>query len=288
MDYLISVFDNLSERQKSLIISNKNMFRAFCEDIAYEHDLNIDEVVNEVSSHLKQKLENTTYLDIKPKKIDIKESSYLEMNRQYTLWHKNMVSEPLIKAILFKKYIAKGYTIEEIECFQFDDLEIQEAKLTLDKLTDNYDLRKPQVINWESGGDRKDRRKKADLYIQILNLLEQETDGISKTGILRLLKKDNGSWRKISNEVIDYLLAKGIVIKINKKYYLSKNISKKETPYHRKVYESLSEQSKSATKLLKELGYNNKKGRERLLKVLEVMKQYDYVEKVGTKWCVKV
>ena len=74
---------------------------------------------------------------------------------------------------------------------------------------------------------------------------------------------------------------------MNKKYYLSKYISEKETPYHRKVYESIYEEPKSITKILKELGYNNKRGRERLLKVLEIMEQYDYVERKGTKWGVK-
>jgi hypothetical protein len=286
MDYLVSVFDNLSERQKSLIVSNKNMFRAFCEDISYEHNLEIDIVITQVNEYLKNKLDNTIFTNPKTKKMNTKELSYLEMNRQYSIWHKQMVSEPLIKAILFKKYISKGYSVEEIQCFQFDEGEIKYAHQVLNSLTDNFELRKPQVISWESGGDRKDRKKKADLYIQILNLLEDNKMGMSKTGLLRALKKDNGSWRKVSNEVIDYLLSKAIVIKINKKYYLSKNISEKETPYHRKVYESISEKPKSITKMLKELGYNNKKGRERLLKVLDVMKQYDYVEKVGTKWSV--
>ena len=286
MSYLLSVLDNLSERQKSLIISNKNMFRAFCEDISYEQDIEIEDVITEVNDYLKDTLDNTVFTEPRSAKINTKELSYLEMNRQYNIWHKDMVVEPLIKALLFKKYISKGYTIEEVECFQFDDSELKEVRENIKNITDNYELRKPQVISWESGGDRKNRKKKADLYIEILNLLDDVKDGMSKTAILRVLKKDNGSWRKVSNEVIDYLLSKNIVIKINKKYYLSKNVSQRETPYHRKVYESLSDEPKSATKILKEIGYNNKKGRERLLKVLDVMKQYDYVEKVGTKWSV--
>ena len=286
MDYLVSVFDNLSERQKSLIVSNKDMFRAFCEDISYEHNLEIDEVINQVNDYLKHKLDNTIFTNAESKKINTKELSYLEMNRQYSIWHKQMVSEPLVKAILFKKYISKGYSLEEIQCFQFDEGDIKYAHEILNKLTDNFDLKKPQVISWESGGDRKDRKKKADLYIQILNLLEVNKVGMSKTDLLRTLKKDNGSWRQVSKEVIDYLLAKGLVMKINKKYYLSKNISEKETPYHRQVYVSISDEPKSVTKILKELGYNNKRGRDRLIKVLEVMQQYDYVEKVGTRWSV--
>ena len=72
----------------------------------------------------------------------------------------------------------------------------------------------------------------------------------------------------------------------NKKYYLSKNVSNRETPYHRKVYECLYENPKSITKILKELGYNNQKGRERLTKVLGIMEHHEYVEKEGQRWKV--
>jgi len=287
MESVILVYQSLSDRQKDLISSNTDMFNAFCEDLSYEHNIDLKSIESEVKKLIKNKLDNTIYNSINDKKMNPKELSYLEMNRQYSIWHEEMIMQPLVNALIFKKYIAKGYKIEEIECFQFDESEIRLAKESLKKISEIIDLKKPQVISWESGGNRKDRKKKANLYIEILNLLEENKEGMSKTGILRALKKDNGSWRKISNDVFDYLLGKNIVMKLNKKYYLSKYISEKETPYHRKVYESIYEEPKSITKILKELGYNNKRGRERLLKVLEIMEQYDYVERKGTKWGVK-
>jgi hypothetical protein len=291
MDTITNVFEKLSERQRDLIINNKDMFDAFCEDFAQEHNISLNDIISEVNilvGDIKDRLDNTIYNSIPKKPINLKEVSYLEMNRQYTIWHEDMVLKPLINALIYKKYISKGYKIDEIECFQFDEGEIQKAKDSLTTLTEISDFKKPQVISWESGGNRKDRKKKADLYIEILNLLEEDKDGMTKTGILRKLKKDNGSWRPVSNEIFDYLLSKNIALKINKKYYLSKNVSKRETPYHRKVYECLYENPKSITKILKELGYNNQKGRERLINVLKIMEQHEYVEKDGRKWKVVV
>lgn len=139
----------------------------------------------------------------------------------------------------------------------------------------------PQPV-LDSGNNFRVKQKKAKLMNEILEVLME--GGMSKTDILKTLNKDNASWRAISRDVLNYLIARNMVVSLGRKYYLSKNNSFRESPFHRKVYAILCDGPKTTTALLNGVGYNNPKGRKKLEEVLSLMISERFVVKSGNKW----
>ena len=139
---------------------------------------------------------------------------------------------------------------------------------------------------WNLGGNFKTQEKKAKLLEDIKKQLNYE--GLSKTGLLRAMNKDNPSWRLVCEEVLQYMVAKKIVVKMASKYYLTTNHSHRETPFHRNIYSALIEGSKSTSALLITIGYNNPKGRKKLLQALQIMVRERFVIRDGKYWKLAV
>ena len=139
---------------------------------------------------------------------------------------------------------------------------------------------------WDEGNNFTVKQKKAKLMNECLDILQQS--GYSKTEMLKLLNKDNVSWRKLATEVLDYMVARGMVIKVAKKYYIHNNQTFRETSFHRKVYSALCEGPQTTSAILRKIGYNNPKGRDKLFQVLTIMRNEDLVHKDGRFWNLSV
>ena len=132
-----------------------------------------------------------------------------------------------------------------------------------------------------------DRNKYNILMKQIVDLLKQSPNGITKTEILTNLKK-NGSWRQLRNDVLDYLEVTNKVRKVGTKYYHISNAGKVlETEFHRRVFESLSSGDKSLNKIMQVVGYNNQTGRRKVKSVLHLLWREGLVSKtVSGNWAI--
>lgn len=139
---------------------------------------------------------------------------------------------------------------------------------------------------WDEGNNFTVKQKKAKLMNECLDILQQS--GYSKTEMLKLLNKDNVSWRRLATEVLDYMVARGMVIKVAKKYYIHNNQTFRETSFHRKVYSALCEGPQTTSAILRKIGYNNPKGRDKLFQVLTIMRNEDLVHKDGRFWNLSV
>lgn len=139
---------------------------------------------------------------------------------------------------------------------------------------------------WDDGNNFTTKQKKAKLMNECLDLLQHS--GYSKTEMLKILNKDNVSWRKLATEVLDYMVARGMIIQVARKYYINNNQTFRETSFHRKVYSALCEGPQSTSAILRKTGYNNPKGRDKLFQVLSIMRNEDLIVKDGKYWSLAV
>ena len=136
---------------------------------------------------------------------------------------------------------------------------------------------------WNLGGSFKTQQMKAEIMNLILEDLENQ-GGKSKTQLLRSFNKDNITWRTITSEVLDYLVGKNLIVRVTNKYYLNKNQSFRESKIHRTIYSLLCEGPHTTSSLLRGIGYNNPKGKIKLLQALKIMEQELLVTKQGKHW----
>lgn len=153
-------------------------------------------------------------------------------------------------------------------------------KIVRSKKRDNFHI--------DRGVSFREREKRAILRMAIGKVV-RESQGVSKTQILRSLKKDNGSWRGRAQDALDELEAQNFIIKVGSKYYNQGDLLVRENTYHRKVYDIIvNEGPVSKSKILQLLKYRNPNGLKKLLPVLEMMKEEDLIEDIrGIKWIVK-
>ena len=109
---------------------------------------------------------------------------------------------------------------------------------------------------------------------------------ISKTELLRNIGKDNSSWRVVCNVVLEYMISRGILIMSERKYYYATKYNNREHGYHRKIYELIVDSPQSKTSILKEMGYNNTKGRQKLSNALEQLSIEGMIIRQGGSWVI--
>ena len=146
--------------------------------------------------------------------------------------------------------------------------------------------KKPRYV-LDRGESYKVREKRALLRMSIMTVI-RNTQGISKTQILRDIKKDNGSWRGRAQDALEELESQNLIIKVGSKYYNQGDLMARENTYHRKVYDIIVENGPvTKSKILTLLRYRNPNGLKKLIPVLEMMEQEYLIENVrGVKWKV--
>lgn len=140
---------------------------------------------------------------------------------------------------------------------------------------------------WNLGGDFRTQQKKGQIMKEILDLLARE-GGRSKTQMLKELNKDNITWREITQEVLEYLKARDMIVKVTNKYYSRNNQSFRESPIHRKIYSLLCESPHTTSSLLRGIGYNNPKGKVKLMQALSIMEQENLIRFENRYWGLAV
>ena len=201
--------------------------------------------------------------------------SQAEAQAQQAQYYEEYVLIPKAKAQIMEERLKKGYTLAEAETQGFEGEELSMVMQILRKSEESKPI--------QTG----DRNKYNILMKQIVDLLKQSPNGITKTEILTNLKK-NGSWRQLRNDVLDYLEVTNKVRKVGTKYYHISNAGKVlETEFHRRVFESLSSGDKSLNKIMQVVGYNNQTGRRKVKSVLHLLWREGLVSKtVSGNWAI--
>ncbi len=176
------------------------------------------------------------------------------------------------------------------------DLSKEEIRNTLEELIGDSNLNTsfkiPQLrlqkkkVSWDKGESFKIKEKKAKLMNKFLELLQKD-NGLSKTYMLKEIKKDNPLWRKLANDVLEYMVDRDLIIKISNKYYLTNTLLEKENTFHRKVYDYVCKGPITISSLLFNLNYRNPKGKTKLLSVLSLMEEEGMIYRDGNKWILR-
>jgi hypothetical protein len=82
------------------------------------------------------------------------------------------------------------------------------------------------------------------------------------------------------------MISRGILIMSERKYYYATKYNNREHGYHRKIYELIVDSPQSKTSILKEMGYNNTKGRQKLSNALEQLSIEGMIIRQGGSWII--
>ena len=108
---------------------------------------------------------------------------------------------------------------------------------------------------------------------------------LTKTEILKTIKKDKGEWRAAAKEVLLYLTTKKQIAKVGPRYHHTLHQPRMvETDFTRKVFESLYADELTVNGIVKLIGYDNSYGRRKVKRTLELLKSEGLVSHKGYVW----
>jgi len=108
---------------------------------------------------------------------------------------------------------------------------------------------------------------------------------LTKTEILKTIKKDKGEWRAAAKEVLLYLTAKKQIAKVGPRYHHAQHQPRMvETDFTRKVFECLYADKLTVNGIVKLIGYDNSYGRRKVNRTLELLKAEGLVSHKGYVW----
>ena len=108
---------------------------------------------------------------------------------------------------------------------------------------------------------------------------------LTKTEILKTIKKDKGEWRAAAKEVLLYLTAKNQIAKVGPRYHHTLHQPRMvETDFTRKVFECLYADELTVNGIVKLIGYDNSYGRRKVKRTLDLLKSEGLVSHKGYVW----
>ncbi len=108
---------------------------------------------------------------------------------------------------------------------------------------------------------------------------------LTKTEILKAIKKDKGEWRTAAKEVLLYLTAKSQIAKVGSRYHHANHQPRMvETDFTRKVFECLYADNLTINGIVKLIGYDNSYGRRKVKRTLDLLQSEGLVTHKGYVW----
>jgi hypothetical protein len=286
MDLIQQEFHRLSSDDQEMLMENSVMRDMFSETWAQEFNLPVAEVLSTITAIMAKvsgNLEEVFSSKIVVAKKPVQKTYYELMD-----WHDKEIVEPLALAFWRKSLVESGltYSQSQLQNPVSTDLDIYRRQVM--HMIKNSPMSAPKPPELIYGLSTKAQERRARLLRSFTRVLGQVPDGMSKTQLLHKLSKDNGSWRGIADEVLDYMLQTGKAVKVGTIYYSTNHAPlERENSYHRLVYEYLSANGAcSVTTLLNHMGYNNSKGRKKIRQILHQLYEEGYVVPQGRKWKV--
>jgi hypothetical protein len=133
--------------------------------------------------------------------------------------------------------------------------------------------------------NRADRDRLMVLIKRIESIIQNSHNGVTKTQLLKEMRKDNSHWRMEVGQLLSFLVIDGLVQLQNKRYYPYNVLLKsRERRVHRTIYELLSEGSLTLTELYFKTGYNGGKSRASVKFALQDLVNEGYVINDSKRW----
>ena len=198
--------------------------------------------------------------------------SGLDRQRQFVDWHNEMVLLPQAESLMIRSRMEQGMSYHQAKTkkIEADDLRRTMHTLISKKM---FFFPRPEIDPDE------DDKKRSVLLRDIPEMLSNHSKGLSKTGLLKLLGKDNPYWRSDAEEVLTYLSTIQKVRLIGNIYYHIEDAPQiYETDIHRRVYEAVLSGSKSISAIAKAISYDNSRGRKRVATILEMLEQENLLQ----------
>jgi len=270
----------LEERQevvRNLILDNTPFRERFIEEVCLNFNLTAPVVLHEIekiTAIKKGRIEEAVAL-LEAEQEVIEKISEAEKAAQQAQWHREMVLEPIAKAQIIQERLSTGTNLEDAQAQPITQAQLHDAMLTAQQ---NYALTQAQAHIAQPNIGTEERTKYNVLLTEIVEILKNNSEGLTKTDLLKVIKK-NGTWRKMRDDILNYLEVKGKVRKIGTKYHYLPNLSPLETTLYRKIYESLISGPKTVTGIVRlkdaqgdyVIGYDNTAGRQKVKDVLNLL-----------------
>jgi len=270
----------LEERQevvRNLILDNTPFRERFIEEVCLNFNLTAPVVLHEIekiTAIKKGRIEEAVAL-LEAEQEVIEKISEAEKAAQQAQWHREMVLEPIAKAQIIQERLSTGTNLEDAQAQPITQAQLHDAMLTAQQ---NYALTQAQAHIAQPNIGTEERTKYNVLLTEIVEILKNNSEGLTKTDLLKVIKK-NGTWRQMRDDILNYLEVKGKVRKIGTKYHYLPNLSPLETTLYRKIYESLISGPKTVTGIVRlkdaqgdyVIGYDNTAGRQKVKDVLNLL-----------------
>ncbi len=190
-------------------------------------------------------------------------------------------------AKLVHKNANDEYTIEEIKnnltTIIENKVEVIETEIVVVK---EKTSQSPMIDTGRFDGMNRGERERAMTLLRMIEgIIKNNNQGITKTGILKSMRKDKSQWSKEIGKLLNYLLIDGL-IQLNGRNYYPMNIvvKSRERKIHRNIYELLSESSLTLTELYMKTGNNGGKSRELVKSALRDLQNEGYIVLDNRRW----
>jgi hypothetical protein len=291
MEELFNLFNELSESQRKLVLETPTLLNAFCAEASEKIGVDVEVLrshLNKLDALVNGEVDRVVRLTKSVEVVKDKGMQLIERQGERSQWYEDLVASPIAKALAVRELMDEGVGYDEAICQIESDSENLHLKKAEKRVSMSNDLSvylmKPTLINWDDGTGQREREKKATIYHEILNLIRGKPNGLSKTEMLRGMRKDNSSWRLVCGGVLDYMVSRDILIRNNRKYYSASTYHGREHGYHRTIYELIVDSPQSKTSILKIMGYNNTKGRLKLTAALDKLCIEGLIENRNGMW----
>jgi hypothetical protein len=285
MDLIQQEFQRLSSEDQDMLMENSVMRDMFSETWANEFNIPVKEVMSTISSIVAKVSGDmeSIFAPIVSAKLPVQKTYYELMD-----WHDKEIVEPLALAFWRKSLVESGLTYSQAQLQNPVSTDLDTYRRQVMHIIRNSPMSAPKPPELIYGLSTKAQERRARLLRSFTRVLGQFPEGMSKTQLLHNLSKDNGSWRGIADEVLEYMLQTGKAVKVGTVYYSTNHAPlERENSYHRLVYEFLSTNgASSVTTLLNHMGYNNSKGRKKIRQILHQLYEEGYISSEGRKWKV--
>ena len=216
MDLIQQEFHRLSADDQEMLMENSVMRDMFSETWAQEFNLPVAEVLStitaimaKVSGNLEEVFSSKVVVAKKP----VQKTYYELMD-----WHDKEIVEPLALAFWRKSLVESGLTYSQAQLQNPVSADLDIYRRQVMHMIKNSPMSAPKPPELIYGLSTKAQERRARLLRSFTRVLGQVPDGMSKTQLLHKLSKDNGSWRGIADEVLDYMLQTGKAVKVGTIY----------------------------------------------------------------------
>jgi DNA-binding HxlR family transcriptional regulator len=146
---------------------------------------------------------------------------------------------------------------------------------------------KPAKLSSQGWGlSRAKHERKMAIITQLRGLiLSKDGQGLSKTALLKRIKKDNSYWRGTISLWLDELVSQGVIQRHKRRYYSPQiYLEPREKMIHRLVFESLQDGPLSRTAIGKRIGCDGGNQRKMLRQAIQELAEEGYIRLEGMRY----